>query len=96
MFLFYKLKKSFNDFKAFVSKFLPFEKKKFENLIISIIDELSSESVLIIFDQYQENNYSDFIINLKKILFSKKSKIKVILSSSMNDGPIREVYLDII
>ena len=96
MFLFYKLKKSFNDFKAFVSKFLPFEKKKFENLIISIIDELSSESVLIILDQYQENNYSDFIINLKKILFSKKSKIKVILSSSMNDGPIREAYLDII
>jgi len=96
MFLFYKLKKSFNDFKNFVSKFIPFDKKIFENLIISIINELSNEPVLIIIDQYQEDNYPNFITNLKRILYSDNSKIKVILASSMNDGPIREAYLDII
>ena len=94
MFLFYKLKKSFNDFKNFVNKFLPFEKQEFENLIISIIKEIKDESVLIILDQYQENIYSNFVMNLKKILFSQNSKIKVIICSSINDGSIRETYLN--
>ena len=96
--LFYKLKKTYNEFKNFILKFLPYNKYGFNNLIISIINEIKSEKALIVLDQYQEEIIGDknFIKNLKKILFNKNSKIKVVISSTMNDGPIRKAYLDII
>ena len=98
MCLFKKSKKSYDDYKNFISSLLPYETKEFDQLIISIIEKLKVESAIIILDQYQEKIFSNksFIIQLKKILFNKNSKIKVIISSSMNDGPIREAYLDII
>ena len=98
MILFHKLKKSYEEFKNFISKFLPYEKQDIENLIISIIDGLKNEEILIIFDQYKEELFigQNFIKKLKKILFDKKSKFKVVISSSMNDGPIRSEYLNII
>ena len=98
MILFHKLNKSYDEFKNFISKFLPYEKQDIENLIISIIDGLKNEEILIIFDQYKEELFigQNFIKKLKKILFDKKSKFKVVISSSMNDGPIRSEYLNII
>ena len=98
MILFHKLNKSYEEFKNFISKFLPYEKQDIENLIISIIDGLKNEEILIIFDQYKEELFigQNFIKKLKKILFDKKSKFKVVISSSMNDGPIRSEYLNII
>ena len=96
MTLFYKMKKTYEEFKEFISKFLPYENNEFKNLIISLIKALKEEDILIVFDQYKEEIFGNnsFIIKLKKILFSNKSKIKVVISSSMNDGPIRNAYLD--
>ena len=98
MILFYKLHKSYDEFKNFILKFLPYNKYEFKNLIISIINEIKTEKALIVLDQYQEEIIGDknFIKNLKKILFNKNAQIKVVISSSMNDGPIRKAYLDII
>ena len=98
MFLFYKLKKNSDDFTKFISNFLPYNNYTFNNLILSIITKIKNENILIILDQYQEKIINDkyFIKNLKKILFYNNSKIKVIISSSMNDGPIKKAYLDII
>ena len=98
MILFHKLNKSYEEFKNFISKFLPYEKQDIENLIISIIDGLKNEEILIIFDQYKEELFigQNFIKKLKKILFDKKSKFKVVISSTMNDGPIKSEYLNII
>ena len=98
MTLFFKLKKSFNDFKSFISKFLPYSDKDLQLLIINIIKELKNEEYIIIFDQYQEEIFgnNNFIIQLKNILFDKECKIKVIISSSINDTPIRYAYLNMI
>ena len=98
MTLFFKLKKSFNDFKSFISKFLPYSDKDLQLLIINIIKELKNEEYIIIFDQYQEEIFgnNNFIIQLKNLLFDKECKIKVIISSSMNDTPIRDAYLNMI
>ena len=96
--LFRKLNKNFDDFKNFISVFSPYGNQVFDTLIISIIEKIKANDAIIIFDQYQEEVFNDknFIIKLKKILFSKDSNIKVIISSSMNDGPIRVAYLDFV
>ena len=99
MILFHKLKKSFKDFKNFISKYLNYSKST-ETLILSIINDLKNENVIIILDQYQNQkdkfSSNNFITKLKEILFEKGSKIKVIISSSINDSPIRTTYLDYI
>ena len=98
MILFFKLKKNYEDYKKFIEKISPYDGKELNTLIISIIKELKEEDAIIILDQYQEKIFenNNFIRQLKEILFEKESKIKIIISSSMNDSPIKEAYLNII
>ena len=95
MTLFFKLNKNYEDFKNFISSFLPYEDKSLEILIISIIIKLKNEEIIIIIDQYNKELFGNenFIIQLKQILFNENSKIKLIISSSLNDNSIREEYL---
>ena len=96
--LFKKLNKTYDDYKNFIESFFPYGDRKFYELILLIIEKIKKEKAVIIFDQYQEEIFigENFIKEIKKILFSESSKIKVIISSSMNDGSIREAYLNII
>ena len=57
-----------------------------------------NEEFLIILDQYKEKLFNDqnFIKILKPKIFNIKSELKVVISSSMNDGQIRDEYLNII
>ena len=73
-------------------------KKRIKKLILSILDEIKNEEVLIILVQYKEELFNDqnFIKNLKSKIFNIKSKLKVVISSSINDGPIRDEYLNTI
>ena len=97
MILFHKLKKNYQEFENFIKSFLPYENQSLGKLIISIIEKIKKENAIIILDQYQEKIFleNDFIEKLKIILFDEDSKIKVIISSSMNDGPIKKAYLNI-
>lgn len=53
---------------------------------------------MIILDQYKEELFSNqnFIKKVKKILFNSESNIKVIISSSMDNGSIAKEYLKIL
>ena len=97
MILFFKLKKSYKEYENFIKSFLPYENQELDKLIISIIEKIKNEPAIIILDQYQEKIFKDkdFIKKLKKLLFNEDSKIKLIISSSINDGPVRKAYLNI-
>ena len=94
MFLFRKLKKSFDEYKSFIEQFLPYEEQDFQLLILSIVDKLKSNKIIMIFDQYKEELFpnKNFIPNLKSKLFENESKFKVIIASSIDDGDIRAAY----
>jgi len=95
--LFKKLKLPFENFKNFISKFLPYENKRLENLLLSIIKEIKNKESNIIIDQYQEEIFgnNNFIVKLKEILLDKDSNIKVIISSSINnEKSIKNAYLN--
>ena len=96
--LYHKLQKAYKDFNDFVSYILEFENETFDNLILNIIKRLQKEQVLIILDQYKEELFSNqnFIKKVKKILFNSESNIKVIISSSMDNGSIAKEYLKIL
>ena len=98
MILFHKLNKSYEEYKKFIEQFSKEEYRDLLLLIKSIIEEIKTQKIIVIFDQYQEELFTDktFITDLKKILFEKDSKIKIIMSSSINDGQIRDAYLDLI
>ena len=98
MILFYKLKKPYEDYEDFIKQFLPYEKYDLQALIMSIIDNLKTQNIILIMDQYQEElfPYSSFITDLKSGLLEKNSKIKIIISSTLNNGKIGKTYLDII
>ena len=98
MILFHKLDKSYEEYKKFIEKYSKEEYGDLLLLIKSIIEELKTQKIIVIFDQYQEELFTDktFITDLKNILFEKDSKIKIIISSSINDGQIRDAYLDLI
>ena len=98
MLLFRKLNKSFDEYKSFIMEFLPYEKQDFELLIMSVIDKLKKQKIIIILDQYKEELFPDinFISELKNKLFENDSKIKVIIASSIDDGDIREAYFNLI
>ena len=85
--LFKKLKLSFENFKSFISKFLPYENKRLDDLLLSIIEEIKNKQSNIIIDQYQEGIFgsNNFIVKLKEILLDEDSNIKVIISSSINN-----------
>ena len=95
--LFKKLKKPYDDYKNFILSFFPYQNHKFSSLILLIIQKIKKEAAIIILDQYQKEIIidEDFIKKIKNILFSEGSKIKVIISSSLNDGSIKEAYLNI-
>lgn len=80
--LFKKLNQPYDEYQKFISKLLPYENKKLENLLLSIIEEIKLKKAVIIIDQYQDGIFNDdnFIQELKKILFAQNSKIKVIIS----------------
>ena len=94
MFLFRKLKKSFDEYKSFIEHFLPYEEQDFQLLILSIVDKLKSNKIIMIFDQYKDELFpnKNFIQKLKSKLFENESKFKVIIASSINDGNIRAAY----
>ena len=98
MILFYKLKKSYEDYECFIKQFLPYDKYDLKTLIIEIIDKLKSQNIIAIIDQYKEEIFpnDNFIADLKTILFNKGSKIKVIIVSSLNNGKISSSYLDMV
>ena len=94
--LFKKLNLSFENFKNFISKFIPYKSKSLDNLLLSIIKGIKKNIVNVIIDQYQEEIFgnNNFIIKLKEILLEKDSNIKVIISSSINnEQSIKKAYL---
>ena len=98
MILFSKLKKPYKDYKKFIKQFLPYEKEELQKLILLIIDKIKERDIVIIIDQYQDELFDNniFVPELKNIIFNKNSKIKLIISSSINNGEIRNAYLNII
>lgn len=98
MLLFKKLKKSFDEYKSFIMQFLPYEKQDLKLLILSIVDKLKNQKIIFILDQYKEELFPDinFISELKSKLFENDSKFKVIITSSIDDGDIRDTYYDLI
>ena len=98
MILFHKLNKSYEEYKKFIEKFSKEEYRDLLLLVKSIIEEIKTEKIIVIFDQYQEELFTDktFITDLKKILFETDSKIKIIISSSINNGQIKDAYMDLI
>ena len=97
MLLYKKLKKSFDEYKSFISQFLPYEKQELQSLIMLMIDKLKEQKIIIILDQYKEELFpqTNFISKLKSKLFEKDSKIKVIIASSIDNSDIRKTYFDL-
>ena len=99
MIFFFKLKKKYNDFELFIKQLIPFEGKQLDYLILLIVEQLKKYNGVIIFDQYQNSIFNPnvhFIQRLKKILYDEKAQIKIVISNSMNDKHIREIYINLI
>ena len=68
MILFHKLNKSYEEYKKFVEKFSKEEYKDLDLLLKSIIEEIKTQKIIVILDQYKEELFTDktFITDLKK------------------------------
>ena len=95
---FFKLGKKYKDYENFVNQIIPNGNVEFNQIILSIIDKLKENDGIIILDQYQENIFinDSFILKMKKYLYDKSSKLKIIIASSMNNGSIRDAYIKLI
>lgn len=93
---FFKLKKTYEDYKNFLSQVIADGNEEFEKIILLIIENLKENKGIIILDQYQESIFKSdsFILKLKKYLYDESSKIKIIIASSMNDNQIRKAYIN--
>ena len=92
--IFIKNKKNFDDYKKFLEIIYKNEYNSFDYFIIDIISFFNEWDAMIFLDQYNpELFHNEFIEELKQILNSEKSKLKVLLINSINDKCIRNIYI---
>ena len=97
--MFIKMKKNFEEYENFIKLIYKNDYDTLDKFIITIINFLKEWKGIIFLDQFNNELFNDeleFINDMKNLLNSNNSKLKILLINSLNDKFIRNLYIDYI